>query len=104
VVSRVDTRRWQGACKVGFTYRSTSSQRKYQLGTSSFLNVVIVQRDTVARQLAEVNALNQYIRARTAVQQVTGDILGVYSVDVAEALAGQVKSAPSPMPVIPARP
>jgi len=66
--------------------------------------VVIVQRDTVARQLAEVNALNQYIRARTAVQQVTGDILGVYSVDVAEALAGQVKSAPSPMPVIPARP
>ena len=79
-------------------------RRKYQLGTSSFLNVVIVQRDTVTRQLAEVNALNQYVRARTAVQQVTGDILGVYSVDVAEALAGQIKAAPSPLPVIPAKP
>ena len=65
-------------------------RRKYELGTSSFLNVVIVQRDTVTRELAEVNALSQYVRSRVALQQVTGDILSVYNVDVAEALTGQV--------------
>ena len=47
-------------------------RRKFQLGTSSFLNVVIVQRDAVARQAAEVAALNNYIRARNNLQAVVG--------------------------------
>ena len=77
-------------------------RRKYQLGTSSLLNVVIVQRDTVTRELAEVNALNQYIRARTALQQVTGQILDSYNVDMGEAQTGQVKRGATPIPEIPA--
>ena len=47
-------------------------RRKFHLGTSSFLNVVIVQRDAVARQAAEVAALNNYIRARNNLQAVVG--------------------------------
>jgi outer membrane protein TolC len=79
-------------------------KRKYQLGTSSFLNVVIVQRDAVTRELAEVNALNQYVRSRVAVQQVTGDILSAYNVDMGDARTGQVKQNPTLPPVLPDRP
>jgi outer membrane protein len=76
-------------------------RRKYQLGTSSFLNVVIVQRDATTRELAEVNALNQYVRSRTALQQVTGTILDVFKVDLGEAMTGIVKR-PADLPVAPA--
>jgi outer membrane protein TolC len=75
-------------------------RRKYQLGTSSFLNVVIVQRDAVTRELAEVNALNQYIRARTNLQEAVGTILDEYDVDIREAQTGVVSRAPDPPPVI----
>jgi outer membrane protein len=75
------------------------AQRKYQLGTSSFLDVVITQRDTVTREVSEVSALNQYVRARVALQQVTGTILKDYDVDVSEAVSGQVKR-PSALPVV----
>jgi outer membrane protein TolC len=76
-------------------------RRKYQLGTSSFLNVVIVQRDAVTRELAEVNALNQYVRARTNLMDVTGGILKAYDVDMGEAKAGLVKRE-ADLPVAPA--
>jgi outer membrane protein len=76
-------------------------RRKYQLGTSSFLNVVIVQRDTVNRELAEVNALSQYVRARTNLLDVTGGILQTYDVNLEEAKAGMVKRE-ADLPVAPA--
>ena len=44
-------------------------RRKYELGTSSILNVVIVQRDTTTREIAEVDARSQYIKARTVARQ-----------------------------------
>ena len=77
------------------------AQRKYELGTSSFLDVVLIQRDTVNRKLAEVNALNQYIRARTSLEQVTGRILKDYDVSIEEAVTGAVKREPD-LPVAPA--
>jgi outer membrane protein TolC len=73
-------------------------QRKYELGSSSFLNVVIVQRDTVTRRSAEVSALNQYIRARTNLQTVTGKVLDEYQVSLEEAQSGQVKRGPDQPP------
>jgi outer membrane protein len=75
------------------------ARRKYQLGTSSFLDVVITQRDTVTREVAEVNALNQYVRARVSLQQVTGSILKDYSVDLGDAESGVVKR-PSVLPAV----
>ena len=44
-------------------------RRKYELGTSTILNVVIVQRDTTTRELAEVDARSQYVNARNALRQ-----------------------------------
>lgn len=69
-------------------------RRKFELGTSSFLNVVIVQRDAVARQAAEVTALNAYVRARTNLQATIGRILKEYNVSLEEALSGIVKREP----------
>ena len=63
-------------------------RRKYELGTSSILNVVIVQRDTTTREIAEVDVRNQYIKARTALDNVLGRTLEVQNVDIGQAKNG----------------
>jgi outer membrane protein len=75
-------------------------RRRYELGASTILNILIVQRDTTTREIAEVQALNQYIRARTAYEQVLGHILKAYDVDVQDAASGVVKRDPDLIPVI----
>ena len=73
-------------------------RRKYELGTSSILNVVIVQRDTTTRELAEVDARSQYIKARTALDNVLGRTLEVQNVDIGEAKQGIVTREPDMIP------
>lgn len=75
-------------------------RRKYDLGSLDIMTVVIGQRDAVARELAENNALLQYVHARTNLQQLTATILQDYNVDVGEARSGQVNREPD---LIPAR-
>ena len=74
-------------------------RRKFELGQSSFLNVLIVQRDLMTRQNAEVSALNAYARARVSVEQVTGRILEKHDVSIEEATTGVVKREPA-IPVL----
>jgi outer membrane protein TolC len=74
------------------------AKRKYEMGTSSFLDVVLVQRDLVTRKSAEVAALNAYARARTNLQTVTGEILQENNISIDEALAGKVGRAASGPP------
>jgi len=66
-------------------------RRKFQLGTSSVLNVLIVQRDAIAAQESEVNALNSYMRSRNALASVVGRILKDHNVSMDEAYTGIVK-------------
>jgi outer membrane protein TolC len=75
-------------------------RRKYELGTSTILNVVLVQRDTTQQELAEVDAKSQYIKARTAVDQVLGRTLEIYNVDIDEAFQGIVKREPDMVPAV----
>jgi outer membrane protein TolC len=77
---------------------------KYQLGTSSFLNVLIVQRDLVRAQTAEVSALASYIRARVQLDSVTGQTLERYGVSIAEAITGVVKREPDLLPMLDSSP
>ena len=79
-------------------------QRKFQLGTSTFLNVVLVQRDVVTAQAAEINALNVYIRSRNGMDQVLGRTLELNHVSIEEAYTGVVKRPHSPLPVLDVRP
>jgi outer membrane protein TolC len=73
-------------------------RRKYELGTSSILNVVIVQRDTTTREIAEVDARSQYIKARTALDNVLGRMLEVQNVDIGQAKQGIVAREPDLIP------
>ena len=65
-------------------------RRKYELGTSTITDVVVAQRDSTTRQLAEVDARRQYIDARTSLRQQLGTILEDYNVNIDEAKIGQV--------------
>jgi outer membrane protein TolC len=76
------------------------TRRKYELGTSTILDVVLVQRDAVNRELAEVNALNSYVHARTNLDNILSRTLEVYQVDIDEAKSGQVKRQPDLIPAV----
>jgi outer membrane protein TolC len=78
------------------------TQRKYELGTSTILDVVITQRDTTTRQLNEVDALSQYNRARINLQSVLGTVLTDHDVDIEQAKTGVVGREPDPIPAVPA--
>jgi outer membrane protein TolC len=78
------------------------TQRKYELGTSTILDVVITQRDTTTRELNEVDALSQYNRARINLESILGTVLTDYQVDIEQAKTGVVGREPDPIPVTPA--
>jgi outer membrane protein len=80
------------------------ARRKYELGTDTILDVVIAQRDDTARQLAEQDALNQYQRARTNLDQTLGKTLDVYDVNIEEARRGVVSREPDLIPPAPKPP
>ena len=74
------------------------TRRRYELGTTTILDVVTAQRDDTTRQLSEVDARNQYQSARTNLQQIEGKTLDTYEVDLDEARTGVVKRAPDVLP------
>lgn len=76
------------------------TRRKYELGTATILDVVIGQRDLTTRELVEVDARNQYIRARNNLQNILGNILQVYDVNIDEAKSGQVSRQPDVIPAV----
>jgi outer membrane protein len=70
------------------------TRRKYELGTSTILDVVIAQRDDTTSRLSEVDALNQLQHARTSMDQALGKILDDYEVTLDQAMTGQVGREP----------
>ncbi len=69
---------------------SNGTRRKYELGSATMMDVVITQRDTTTRELAEVQALNQYMHARLNLQNALGDLLQEYNVSIDDAKTGVV--------------
>ena len=83
---------WETSVVARKLYDQTTAgvRRKYELGTATILDVIIAQRDDTSRQLAEQDALNQYQRARTNLQQTLGKTLDEFSVNLEEAKRGVV--------------
>ena len=79
---------------------TTGARRKYELGTATILDVVIAQRDDTARQLSEQDALNQYQRARTNLNQTLGKTLDDYDINLEEAKRGVVPREPDLIPAV----
>lgn len=75
-----------------------AEQKKYALGASTVFFVIRYQRDLAQAQSNEVAALSIYQKARTQLEQVTAQTLAVANVDLGEAMAGQVRRAPDPLP------
>ena len=61
-------------------------------------NSKIGKKDDTARQLAEQDALNQYQRARTNLDQTLGKTLETYDVNIEEAKRGVVAREPDLLP------
>jgi outer membrane protein len=76
------------------------TRRKYDLGTATITDVLVAQRDDTTRQLSEKDAMDQYQRAKTNLQQTLGTILETYDVSFEEAQTGEVSRPPDPIPAI----
>jgi outer membrane protein TolC len=96
---------WENAVEASRLQQETQrgTRRKYELGTATILDVVITQQTTVARELSEAAALNQYIHARLDLENTLGRILDDYNVSIDDAKKGTVGREPDPIPVIPPR-
>jgi outer membrane protein len=80
------------------------TQRKYELGTASFTDVALLQRDVVTSQTAENNAMNGYIKARSNMDVVLGRLLEAHNIDIKEAYDGKVSRQPDALPVLDPQP
>jgi outer membrane protein TolC len=77
------------------------TRRKYELGTATILDVVITQRDSTARALAEVQARNAYVHARINMDSVLGRVLEAQGVSIDEAKSGVVARPADLIPAVP---
>jgi outer membrane protein len=80
------------------------TRRKYELGTAAILDVVIAQRDTTTRELAEVQAKNAYIHSKINMQNALGTVLKDYDVDIEQAKTGVVGRPADLIPAVPPAP
>jgi outer membrane protein TolC len=72
-----------------------AEQKKFNLGASTIFFVIQSQRDLANAQGQEVAAMNNYTRARVALEVATGTLLDSYGIDLEEARQGEVERAPS---------
>ena len=70
------------------------SRSKLAAGLSTSYNVILVERDLFAAQLAEVQARDTYAKAKVALDQAMGVTLDTNHINLDEALKGSLKTAP----------
>jgi outer membrane protein TolC len=75
-----------------------AEQKKFQIGTSTGINVIQVQRDLATARLNEVQALNAYALAHVQMDQATGVILETNHVEMDQAKTGRVSRPASTIP------
>lgn len=80
------------------------TRRKYELGTTTILDVVIGQRDATTRELSEIDARNQYVRARNNLENILGKILQDHNVNIEDAKRGVVGREPDLIPAVTPQP
>ncbi len=72
--------------------QSQSEQKKLAAGLSTSYNVILVERDLFAARLAEVQARDNYAKAKVNLDQVMGMTLDTNRIDLDEAIRGIVKA------------
>lgn len=75
-----------------------AEQKKLDMGVSTIYNVILIQRDLINAQSAEVTAKSNYSKARVEMERATGQSLLNHNVSVEEAYKGRIVKDPSPLP------
>jgi outer membrane protein len=75
-----------------------AEQKKFDLGASTIFLVVQAQRDLAIARSQEIGAENNYIVARTALDQATGRILESHNITLEEAVRGRVARPANALP------
>ncbi len=75
--------------------KTDAERKKLTAGLSTSYNVILVERDLFAAQLAEVQAEDIYAKAKVALDQAMGVSLDTNHVNLDEALRGTLKTAPA---------
>ncbi len=92
--------RYNAAAKAVALQQQTleAEQKKFDLGASTIFLVVQAQRDLAIARSQEIAAQNNYVVARTALDQATGRVLEAHNITLEEAVEGVVRRPASPLP------
>jgi outer membrane protein TolC len=74
--------------------KTDAEKKRLTAGLSTSYNVILVERDLFAAQLAEVQARDTYAKAKVALDQAMGITLDTNHINLDEALKGSLKTAP----------
>ena len=75
-----------------------AENKKLSIGTSTPLQVILVQRDLSNAQLTEVQAVTAYALAKIQLDQAVGSVLETNHIQIDEAKSGKVSREPNPIP------
>lgn len=91
---------WESAVKARRLQEQTldAEQKKFALGSSTIFVVVQTQRDLTQAQANEVSAITAFNRAKNQLDVSLGRILDVNSVEIGEAMKGEISKKPTPVP------
>ncbi len=92
-LGRAQVRAARGAVRTN-EQKTDAEKKKLAAGLSTSYNVILVERDLFAAQLAEVQARDVYAKAKVALDQAMGVTLDTNHINLDEALKGTLKTAP----------
>jgi outer membrane protein len=78
-----------------------AEEEKYRVGATTSFFLIQYQRDLVQARSDEVLARSLYAKSQTALERAVGLVLVRHNIVLDEALAGEVKRAPRPLPPSP---
>jgi outer membrane protein len=80
-----------------------AEQKKYNLGASTYLNVLSDERDLAQAESTLVSAMTTYAKARVQLDRDTAQTLDRYNIRIDEAVTGNVKTQPNVPGIMPSK-
>jgi outer membrane protein len=80
-----------------------AEQKKYNLGASTYLNVLSDERDLAQAESTLVSAMTTYAKARVQLDRDTAQTLDRYNIKIDEAVTGNVKTQPNVPGIMPSK-
>ena len=91
-LGRAQVRAARGAVRTN-EQKTDAEKKRLTAGLSTSYNVILVERDLFAAQLAEVQARDVYAKAKVALDQAMGVSLDANHINIDEALRGTLRTS-----------